>query len=605
MRKKILVAIILNVIIISVTLGIISNLTVRDSISRSLDDRLMLARMIADYIDSSLQANLNRLMDISLSGKIDLTYSNWDSARKALETAYKYSLFTDGVFLLDRQGNILLTYPPQDVYGENLSYIDYVSQVLSEGKPVISNVYTIDPIKKQVLFMMVPLKDRRDTIVGVAGGMLSPGRAFISSLLQRMKIEKSGYIDIIDSNEIVVASDYPARILSHDDNGGALAAMIRRSQSGIRPYSHVLPGAKGGETIKDILAFVPLKRAPWGVIVGQEEKAVFAPAARLKQHFFFIVAAFIATSLLFGLGASTSIVRPLKALTAETNRIAAGDLSKEVGDLGSDEVLQLSNSFETMRKELSSSLDSIQRQNLELEHRVAKRTEQIQKSRLQIKRLLKKVISSQEHERARIARDIHDTVLQDLSAFLIKLDICKLQHNQVPITEVDEMRNILIDTMDNVNSVIKDLRPSILDDFGIDTAITWLLKNHLTEKGIDFYFDMDFPGKRRLPSEVEIILFRILQEAIINIERHANAENVFVSLDVGESFIEILVEDDGCGFDVDQLMSHPVEGGRGLGIIGMKERASLLGGKLFIHSMPSWGTRVCMQIPLNGRLEDV
>ena len=605
MRQKILVAIILNVIIISVTLGIIINLTVRDSIRRSLDDRLMLARMIADDIDVSLQTNLNRLMDISLSGKIDLTYSNWESARKALETAYKYSLFTDGVFLLDRQGNILLTYPPHDVYGDNLSYINYVSQVLSEGKPVISNVYTMYPIKKQVLFMMVPLKDRRDTIVGVAGGMLSPGRAFITNLLQRMKIEKSGYIDIIDSNEIVVASDYPARILSHDDNSGTLAAMIRREQSGIRPFSHVLPGAKGGETIKDILAFVPLKSAPWGVIVGQEEKAVLAPATRLKKHFFFIVAAFIATSLLFGIGASTSIVRPLKALTAETNRIAAGDLSKEVGDLGSDEVLQLSKSFETMRIELAASLDSIQRQNLELEHRVAKRTEQMHKSRLQIKLLLKKVISSQEHERARIARDIHDTILQDLSAFLIKLDICKLQHLQVPIAEIDEMRNIVIETMDNVNSVIKDLRPSILDDFGIDTAITWLMKNHLAEKGIAFHFDMNFPDGKRLPSEVEISLFRIFQEAIINIKRHANAENVFVSLEVKKSFIEILIEDDGCGFDVDELMSHPVEGSRGLGVIGMKERASLLGGRLFVHSIPGSGTRVCMQIPLKGQLEDV
>src|SRR5208337_3504991 len=236
MRKKILVAIILNVIIISVTLGIISSLTVRDSIRRSLDDRLMLARIIADYIDVSLQTNLNRLMDISLSGKIDLTHNNWEPARKALETAYNYSLFTDGVFLLDRQGNILLTYPPHNVYGENLSYINYVSQVLSEGKPVISNIYTIDPTKKKVLFMMVPLKDRRDTIVGVAGGMFSPSRAFISTLLQHMKIEKSGYIDIIDSNEIVVASDYPSRILSHDDNGGALAAMIRSGESGIRPF---------------------------------------------------------------------------------------------------------------------------------------------------------------------------------------------------------------------------------------------------------------------------------------------------------------------------------------------------------------------------------
>ncbi len=603
MRKKILVAIILNVIIISVTLGIISSLTVRDSIRRSLDDRLMLARIIADYIDVSLQTNLNRLMDISLSGKIDLTHNNWEPARKALETAYNYSLFTDGVFLLDRQGNILLTYPPHDVYGENLSYINYVSQVLSEGKPVISNVYTIDPTKKKVLFMMVPLKDRRDTIVGVAGGMFSPSRAFISTLLQHMKIEKSGYIDIIDSNEIVVASDYPGRILSHDDNGGALAGMILRAQSGIRPCSHVLPGAKGGETIKDILAFVPLKVAPWGVIVGQEEAAVFAPATSLKRNIFFVVAAFIATSLLFGIGASTSIVRPLKALTAETNRIAAGDLSKEVGDLGSDEVLQLSNSFETMRKELAASLDSIQRHNLELEHRVAKRTEQIRKSQEKVESLLKKIFSTEEEERKRIARALHDEALQDMSAILINLDIYKARPESFSRQRCEELRAIVLKTIDDVHSMIQNLRPTVLDDFGLEAAIVWLLDKHLKAKGIAYKLEMNCPDDKRFPQKIERLLFLITQEAVINIARHAQARNVFVTFAADTHKASISVEDDGTGFAVDEVLRASPESMRGLGVLGMEERAGLLDAEFRIDSAPGKGTRVSVCAPLGGDYE--
>ncbi len=592
MRKKILVAIILNVIIISVTLGIIGNLTVRDSIRRSLDDRLMLARIIADYIDVSLQTNLNRLMDISLSGKIDLTYNNWEPARKALETAYKYSLFTDGVFLLDKQGNILLTYPPHDVYGENLSYINYVSQVLSEGKPVISNVYTIDPLRKQVLFMMVPLKDRRDTVVGVAGGMFSPSKAFISTLLQRMKIEKSGYIDIIDSNEIVVASDYPGRILSHDDNGGALAAMIRHAQSGIRPFSHVLPGAKGGETVKDILAFVPLKVAPWGVIVGQEEKEVFAPATSLGRNLFFVVAAFIATSLLFGIGASTSIVRPLKALTAETNRIAAGDLSKEVGNLGSDEVLQLSKSFETMRIELAASLDSIQRHNLELEQRVAMRTEEIRKSQEKVESLLKKIFSTEEEERKRIARALHDEALQDMSAILINLDIYKVRPESFSTQRCDELRAIVRKTIDDMHSMIQNLRPTVLDDFGLQAAIVWLLDKHLKARGIEYKLQMNCPDDKRFPKKIERLLFLITQEAIINIARHAEARNVSVALEADTRKICIAVEDDGKGFEVDEVLGASPDSMRGLGVLGMEERAELLDAEFRIDSAPGRGTRI-------------
>jgi signal transduction histidine kinase len=598
MRKKIFVAIILNVIIISVTLGIISYLTVSASIKRSLDDRLMLAKIIADYIDVSLQTNLNRLMDISLSGKIDLTYRDWEPARKALETAYKYSLFTDGVFLLDRQGNTLLTYPPHDVYAENLSYINYVSQVLSEGKPVISSVYTFDPIKKQVLFMMVPLKDRRDTIVGVAGGILSPTNPFISAILQRMKIEKSSYIDIIDSNEIVVASDYPARILGHDDNGGALAAMIRSAQSGIRPCRHVLPGAKGGETIDDLLAFVPLKIAPWGVVVGQEEKTVFAPAANLERNFMFIVAAFIATSLLLGIGASTSIVRPLKALIAATNRIAAGDLSKKVEDLGSDEVLQLSKSFETMRKELAVSLDRIQKQNMDLEQRVATRTEQIRKSQKTVEGLLKKIFTAEDEERKRIARLLHDEALQDISAILINLDIYKARPETFNVQRCDELRAIVLKTIDDVHNLIQNLRPTVLDDFGLEAAIEWLLDKHLKAKGIEYKLQMDCPEDERFSPKIERLLFLITQEAVMNIARHSQARNVFVTFEANTEQVSITIDDDGKGFDVDEALRASSESTRGLGILGMKERAGLFGALFGIYSTPGEGTRISVCAPI-------
>ena len=605
MQKKIIIAIIFHVIVITVTLGIISDLAVNESIKSSLQDRLALARTIANNIDFFLQRNLGKLEDISSSGKINLRDSNRQSNKNILETVYRYSLFTDGVFLLDKHGNEVMTYPPRFGYFSNLTYIDYVNQVLRDGRTVVSNIYTVEPIKKKVIFIMAPLKDRKGKISGIVGGILGPADHFVNMLLRSGKIGRNTYIELIDHNEIVVASDNPSRLFQHHDHDGMLSRMISEGRDGILECRHGFSHPDAEVKPVDRLAFVPLSTAKWGVIVGQDEDDIFAPAIGLKRMFFVLVFIFVGTSIVFSFGISMSIVKPLKALMSSTKKIASGDLSTPVGKLGSDEILMLSKSFDDMRKKLAESLESITNQNIQLEDRVEERTLQIRESRQQIKRLLKKVISSQEHERARIARDIHDTILQDLSAFLIKLDICKLQPDQVTIDKIDEMRNIVIETMDTVHSVIKDLRPPILDDFGIDAAITWLMKNHLAEKGINFYFDMDFPNQRRLSPEVEIILFRILQEAITNIKRHAKAENIFVSLDVGESFIEIFIEDDGCGFDVDQLMSHPVKGGRGLGIAGMKERASLLGGKLFIHSMPGWGTRVCMQIPLNGRVEDV
>ncbi len=605
MQKKIIIAIIFYVIVITVTLGIISDLAVNESIKRSLQDRLVLARTVANNIDFFLQRNLGKLEDVSNSGQINLRDGDRQSNKRILETIYRYSLFTDGVFLLDKHGNEVMTYPPRFEYFSNLTYIDYVNRVLRDGRPLISNVYTVEPIKEKVIFIMAPLKDSKGKINGVVGGILGPADHFVNMFLRNGKIGLNSYIELIDSNEIVVASDNPSRLFQHHDHEGMLTKMILEGRDGILECRHGFSNPNAEVKPVDRLAFVPLSVAPWGVIVGQDEKDLFAPALDLKRMFFVLAFIFIVTSIIFSIGISMNIVKPLKSLMSFTNKIASGDLSTPVGKVGSDEILMLSMSFDDMRKKLAESLESIKTQNIQLEDRVAERTMEITESRQQIKHLLKKVISSQEHERARIARDIHDTILQDLSAFLIKLDICRLQPDRVTIEKIDEIRNILIETMDNIHIVIKDLRPPILDDFGIDAAIKWLMQRHLAEKGIDFYFDMDFPEERRLPSEVEIILFRILQEVITNIKRHANAENVFVTLDVGQSFIEIFVEDDGCGFDVDTLMNHPVEGGRGLGITGMKERALLLGGKLFVHSMPDWGTRVCIQVPLNKQVEDV
>jgi signal transduction histidine kinase len=603
MQKKIIIAIILNVVIISATLGIISYFAVHESIERSLQNRLALARIISNYVEVFLNNNLYRLNDISLSGNGDLNDRDGQRVKRKLETVYKYSLFTEGVFLLDKHGNELMTYPPHVDYFSNLTYISYVNQVLQTGRPVISNVYTIEPIKKKVIFMMTPLKDGGGRITGIAGGILGPTDHFLNQLLQSGKIENNTYIEIIDANEIVVASDNPSRVFQHHNHDSTLSKMIVDCKAGIMECRHGFSHPDAVKRPVDRLAFVPLNVAKWGVIVGQAEEDIFAPAIGLKGKFLLLVFIFIATSIIFSIGMSLNIVRPLRSLIASTNKIASGDLSTPVGNMGSDEILTLSNSFDDMRQKLAESLDSIKNQNVELENRVAVRTRQIRESRQKIEHLLKKSITSQEEERKRIARGLHDTILQDTSAFLIKLDICRVHPERVTVEKIDEMRKIALETIDNIHDVIKDLRPSILDDLGIDAAIMWLLTNHLHEKGIQYYLEIESPLKGRLPSTVEITLFRILQETIINITRHANAANVFVVMDAKESHLDITIEDDGDGFDIDELMRHPIKDAKGLGIIGMKERAALLDGRLYIHSMPGEGTRVCIQIPLKDGVE--
>src|SRR5208283_3419077 len=144
----------------------------------------------------------------------------------------------------------------------------------------------------------------------------------------------------------------------------------------------------------------------------------------------------------------------------------------------------------------------IQKQNMELEHRVAMRTSQIRESRQKVRSLLKKVISSQEEERKRIARQLHDEILQDLSATLINLDICKMRPEDFSVQRCDEIRAIALKTIDDMHNVIQDLRPPVLDDLGLHAAIKWLAEKHLKAIGINYSMEI-CPADKRFSREIE------------------------------------------------------------------------------------------------------
>ncbi len=599
MQRKIITAIILFVVIVSVTLGVISYLTVNESINRSLQNRLMLAGTIANYIEIFLQNNLNRLYDISISGKINLKDNDWEPEKKALKTAYDYSLFSDGVFLLDKHGNVLITYPQRSSFIENLTYISYVNQAL-EKRPVISNIYTIEPIKKKVIFAMVPLVDNEGNIVGAAGGMLNPTTPFINQLLQTMKLSQNSYIELIDLNEVVIASDNTSHVLRHHDHEGILKKMIKEQRSGIKDCSHGFSRLNPNGKALDILAIVPLKIAPWGVIIGQAKEEVFAPSIKLQKMFSFLAIAFLGTAIIFAIGLSASTIKPIKLLISETNRIAAGDLSKAVANIGTDEIAMLSKSFNEMRIKLAESLKNLKNYSAELEKRVSERTAKIQQEQEKVQTLLKQVITLQEDERKRIARELHDETLQELSAILMRLDICKIYPEQISEQKIEEIRGIALRILNGINITMQNLRPLILDDIGLEAAIKWLLDMHFGEKGVNYFYNALDIKNKRFGSEIEINLFRIAQEAILNIARHAEAKNIFVIIKAN-SAIYIDVEDDGEGFDVVSLLKkkkYDAKDNRGLGLLGIKERASLLGGNLEIFSTSGCGTRVSLRVPL-------
>jgi signal transduction histidine kinase len=612
MKKRIILSVILSIFIILVSLGIISYISVNDSIQRSLESRLTLANIIGKYIDHMLESNLTRLHDISISGRIDFDDEDWEPEKRAIKTAYEYSIFTERIFLLDMQGNVVLMYPHQDSGNINLLSIPHIGKTISEQRPFISDVYTVEPIKRKVIFALVPLKDKNGEVIGIAGGEMNPTHYAFIQILKSIPAGPDTVIELIDSHGMIISSNHPQRILTSTDHNKFLGNLIadKKSSVGTCHRCHLEQNA-WEERTEDMLAFAPLTMASWGITVREPQEVVFAPSTLLLKGFFSLSLIAVLTALILAVGLSRSIVRPIQLLSRAAKRIGKGDLTESIEVVSTDEIGSLADSFDNMRVKLADSLNSIQRQNIELEERVAKRTKDLAESREKLSTLLKKVMTAEEEERKRIARELHDETSQSLNAFLISLDALSqtVEKNDPARTKLKQLREHCVLALQGLHQMIKDLRPPVLDDLGLESAIRWVIERHLGGQNIHCVLntlntcqEMQSGIPRTLDcAKIELLLFRVIQEAIINIAKHAHAENVFVCVQYHASHVSLDIEDDGRGFDVEKACSttrhHEMIGG--FGILGMQERIALLDGNITICSRPNEGTQISAFVPLS------
>ncbi len=213
--------------------------------------------------------------------------------------------------------------------------------------------------------------------------------------------------------------------------------------------------------------------------------------------------------------------------------------------------------------------------------------------------LLAKTITAQEEERKRIARELHDQTSQDLAALMLSLDTCALSlATGKPGSQphLQTAKSIAETMLENTHRLINDLRPSLLDDLGLAAAIAWYGERRLQTMGIALEFQCD-QMQARLPSFLETALFRIAQEALTNVVRHADASRVHVTLKVDDHTAFLSVRDNGRGFRVPVTTSVDAER-QGLGLRGMRERVATLGGEMSLESEPGRGTVIKVTVPV-------
>ncbi|MCK4911661.1 MAG: HAMP domain-containing protein, partial [Thermodesulfovibrionales bacterium] len=400
MQRKILLLVIVSILVMLVSIGLVSYLTVHASIDHSLEDRLTLAKLLGRSLDYTLERNIIRLHDISFSGNVDLSDGDWAPERRALRTAYEYSMFSDGLFLMDLDGNILLSYPHKDDGAINLLGITYVQEALMEQKTVVSDVYTLSHTRRQVIFVLAPLKDPAGYVVGLVGGEIDPANYFFTWAIKAFPTGKDMKVELIDSHGIIIASNDPHRTFTYADHDRFLGNLIKEKRARVSKCHRCHAGGVEGREA-DMMAFAPLSFAPWGVTVRQPESVVFGPSTELQKAFARVSLIVIAVAVILSIGLSRSIISPLRALGRASERIASGDLSAPVPVYGGDEVEELAESFEAMRVRLEDSLEYIRLHTVELEDTVRERTAELIEQKKRLSLLLDEGIRAQEAERKR------------------------------------------------------------------------------------------------------------------------------------------------------------------------------------------------------------
>lgn len=215
-------------------------------------------------------------------------------------------------------------------------------------------------------------------------------------------------------------------------------------------------------------------------------------------------------------------------------------------------------------------------------------------------KMVKHVIEAQENERKRISRELHDSVAQELMSAVVDMRVLKyVTDDEQVLKKVKHTEASMMRLLDDIRNLSVELRPAALDDLGLEAAFRTYFKRIEQSYGLVINF-VSHLSRKRYGSEVETVIYRVCQEAVLNALKYAHVDSVTVTLaEIGRN-LQLIIEDEGAGFD---LQGEPI--GTGLGLFGMQERAELVGGSFSVFSEIGKGTRVFLQVPVgHGKGEE-
>lgn len=475
--------------------------------------------------------------------------------------------FDGGVAFLDLNGRLIANtshdglwdWVAQNTGNLRIAPSSDASAALSTSlKPVFSEPF-MDPNSNHTFVIISMYSPSLDAIVA---GAFSPEALATQTLSASYPADSQDTIYLVDSSrQVLFISGAPETQSLPADHPGVAEAL--RGESGTL-YIQV-------DDSEHVVAYSPIPSTGWALITEEAWQTVVSPSLQITQMApLVLVPAFILALVALWFGAR-QIVQPLQRLESKAAALAWGDfdaIKTSVG--GISEVRHLQMELEEMARKLQAAQEGLHD-------------------------YIGAITSAQEEERNRLARELHDDTIQAVIALKQRV---QLAHKSVKTENghqaLRELETLAEQTIENLRRLTRALRPIYLEDLGLVTALEMLARETSQANHLDVAFHRS-GRERRLPREVELALYRIAQEALNNVVHHARARHAEVRIAFDKE-IKLEVEDDGVGFSVPKSPTDFAPSGH-FGLLGMRERADLIGGRLEVQSEAGRGTRLIVHMP--------
>lgn len=617
----------LGFLVLFVAFLLLGERALQDSSERLLEERQVIAQMTAGHLDGLLQQAVDELKrverhaDFTLaappdtvsplatvagSAGSDPTNSPLLAENHLLVLPYeRLSTFAPGIAVLDTTGRVVASYPPE-LYPSNadLSQWACVARSLERRAVTISVPYHDDYAGLPTAAIFVPIFDE-SRFLGLLQGMIDLRSApVLEALQQAAMIGDSGHALLVDEQGRTLASSFDLPFLAPGEHASFYRQAMAQGEPVVETVVNELNWAREPSNHAHVMAFAPLSMAPWAIAVGGDVDETFAGLRRLRMGLVVLGIVALAGTWATTLFGTRLLVRPVEHLTRSAQRIATGDLQTPLAAPEGGEIGAMADALEQMRILLLTNIRELATWNETLEERVEEHTAKLHQQQQMTQQLLRRVITAQEEERTRISWELHDEIGQTLTAVQLSLDrLARTPAKEAERRErLERARMLTAHALAELRHVIAALRPGVLDQLGLAPALNWMADHTLRPLGLKVTIEtVGLTG--RLPGELETILFRIAQEAMSNVARHSDAQQLDIHLTRTNGRVTMTLVDDGRGFDLSTVTSTPSQM-HGLGLAGMQERASLAGGQVTVKSAPGQGTTVHVALALPAAVKD-